>query len=128
MSLEYVGIDRSERREVWRLPTWEDVVRALDLLDGRETATLTLAASDETYMTVAGGEGGLYVVGATFASGRFAVLVDEKRAGGTLAAVVARKPRELASEMGVDRETMLKAALRFYRSATLDPALSWVTA
>ncbi len=35
MPLEYLGIDRTGRREVWRLPTEEDLERAFALLDGR---------------------------------------------------------------------------------------------
>jgi hypothetical protein len=126
VALDYVGIDRSGRREVWRAPSWDDVLRAIGLLDGRDVTMLTLSASEETYLTIAGGSEGLYLAGAALASGRFAALVDPARAGGKVAAVLARASREVASEMGVDRETVLRAARRFYLSATLDPALTWV--
>ena len=125
MALDYLGLDRTGRREVWRLPPWEEVERAIGLLDGSDVTMLTLAASDETYMTIAGGEAELYVVGATFASGSFAVLVDPSRAGGMLAVVAGRERRELSSEMGVKKEDVLRAARRFFLSATLDPALAW---
>ncbi len=126
MALEYVGLDRAGRREVWRLPRWEQVEEAIALLDGKDVTTLTLAVSEETYMTIAGGAGGLYVVGVSLASGRFAVLVDPARAGGTIDVVAGRETRTMASEMGVSRESALRAARRFFLGATLDPALAWV--
>ena len=125
MPLEYLGRDRTGRREVWRLPPWEKVETAIGLLDGKGVTMLTLAATDETYMTIAGGEAGLYVVGATFASGRFSALVDPSRAGGTIEVAAGRERREFASEMGVAREAVERASRRFFLSATLDPALPW---
>lgn len=124
--LDYLGIDRTGKREIWRNPPWEETVRAIGLLDGKEVTMLTLAASEETYLTIAGGAGGVYVVGAALASGHFAALVDPQRAGGTVPVVAARRTQEMASEMAVGREAVLKAARRFFLSATLDPELAWV--
>ena len=127
MALEYLGVDRTGRCEVLRMPPWDEVARAVSLLDGRDVTMLTLAASDDTYMTIAGGEAGVYVVGATFASGRFAALLEPSRAGGTIAVVAGRERRTMASEMGVGQDAVLRAARRFYLSATLDPELAWAT-
>lgn len=124
--LEFLGLDRTGKREVWRNPSWEDVLRALDLLDGREVTMLTLAADERTFLTVAGGAGGLYVAGAALASGRFAALVEPARTGAAVPVALARQRQEMAPEMAVSRDAVQRAALRFYRSATLDPELTWV--
>jgi hypothetical protein len=57
-------------------PNWMQIEAAIRELDGKRKTLVTLAANDETHMTIGGGESGKYVISVTFNNINFHNLVD----------------------------------------------------
>jgi len=106
-------------------PDWSQIEAAIRQLNGKNQTLVTLAADDETYMTIGGGYAGKYVVSVTFDNLDFYNLVDLSKPEATEKLVIGGQEGFYPAKMSVDWLRCLLAARTFSESGKLDSLLSW---
>ena len=106
-------------------PDWNQIEAAIRELDGKSRTLVTLAADDETYMTIGGGESGKYVVSVTFDNLSFHNLVDLSKPDETEKLVVGGQEGIYLAKICVDLLRCLLAARTFAELGKLDSLLVW---
>ncbi|MEQ8969150.1 MAG: Imm1 family immunity protein [Coleofasciculus sp. C1-SOL-03] len=106
-------------------PNWSQIEAAIRQLNGKNQTLVTLAADDETYMTIGGGSAGKYVVSVTFDNLDFYNLVDLSKPEATEKLVIGGQEGLYSAKMSVDLLRCLLAARTFSESGKLDSLLLW---
>jgi hypothetical protein len=106
-------------------PDWSQIEVAIRELDGKSKTLVTLAADDETYMTIGGGEAGKYVISVTFDNLSFHNLVDLTKPDGTEKLVIGGQEGIYPAKICVDLLRCLLAARTFAELGKLDELLCW---
>lgn len=125
MSLEYLGIDFTTKRELHRDPTWTAARDAIDLLDGLSVNMVRLSTVAGTSLMIGGGLDGQYVVSAIHSNGVSTALLDPLSDGPAIGIRNGRSFRAFPAQMVVSKALVIRAADLFWRKGNFDTNLSW---
>jgi hypothetical protein len=105
-----------------RLPTWEDVERAVRRLDGSRFAEVNLADSENTGMVIFGGYGDRYLCHRMQFEDNY-LLLDPRLADDPPVRIT--DDDDYPGSWTVDLQMALKAARVFFESGRLDSSMQW---
>jgi hypothetical protein len=105
-------------------PSSDDVVRAVQALDGRTRTLVILEVSDDHHMGIGGGGGG-YIVYMTVDNQTFKNLVIAGKTGPKISLICGGQEGEFAAKQCVDLPTAQRAAEAFANDGQADPTLNW---
>jgi len=105
-------------------PSLDDLVKAVQALDGRTRTLVTLEAGDDHHMGIGGGGSG-YIVYMTVDYRRFKNLVITGKTGPKVSLICGGQEGEFAAKQCVDLLTAQRAADTFANDGQADPTLNW---
>jgi hypothetical protein len=122
--------DWGESADQWsmeRQPYWERVEWAILSLDGKAHTIVKLSANDHTYMVVAGGSSGEYMVHATKDNALFSHLIDDSQSDGSVILDIGGQPGEYPRKRCTSLTVACQAAREYFDTGQLDSHFTWET-
>jgi len=105
-------------------PSLQDVMAAVQRLDGKTRTLVTLEVSDDHHLAVGGG-GGRYIVYMTLDNLQFKNLIIPGKSGPKVMLTCGGQEGGFAPKQCVDLELASRAAATFARTGQPDPELAW---
>ena len=122
MILRAINQDREPHRI--EQPSLDDVMHAVQALDGTTRTLVTSEVGDDHHMGIGGGDGG-YIVYMTADNRRFKNLVIAGKTGPNVALICGGQEGEFAAKQCVDLRMAQQAAKAFANHGQADPTLNW---
>lgn len=110
-------------------PTEEEVLRAVRALDGSETTELYLQPDrehPETYLAIAGGVSGQYLVFICLDNEQFIEAISPGADGPPVDLICGGQPGQFEPSQLISLEGALRAASQYYRSRSPSEAVDWI--
>ncbi|MGA2231446.1 MAG: hypothetical protein ABSH22_11150 [Tepidisphaeraceae bacterium] len=125
MFVETIKYGTTDHQQIAQKPSWDFVQTALRSLDGNITDGVALESAGKSYMGIAGGERGHYVIAGYLQGFGSFICASGDAAGPAKDVVVAGDFNTYASENVVGIETAVLAAKAFYERGALLENLKW---
>lgn len=117
--------ERVDRGSSIANPIWEQVEEAICRLDGKNHTIVTLRLGDESYMMIAGGWQGCYLVIETNDNMTFSNLADPLKSDNPVMMDIGGQPGEYAQRRCVSFTIAMDAANTYFETGQLKTGLTW---
>jgi hypothetical protein len=120
-----VWAEDGHESEVAEQPSWDDVVRAVNRLNGNTRDGVILNGPNDAYMGIVGGEGDKYVVAGKGRDGKSFILTVGQSQGTWIALNVGGQENDYADNEIVPLDKVLIVARTFFESGECDSRFQW---
>jgi hypothetical protein len=120
-----VWVEDGHESQTAEQPSWDDVLRAVQRLDGERCDGLILNGPNGAYLGIVGGQGGKYVVAGKGRDGEAFILTVGQHQGRWIALNVGGQENEYADNEVAGLEDVLAVARTFFESGDCDRQFHW---
>jgi hypothetical protein len=110
--------------ESFPLKNVEQLVSAIDALNGKNKTLVGLSYSEDTYLTVGGGNEGRYVVTGNKGDTIYN-LMNPSSGSGKIEIVAGGQGGIFDEKLCINKTAVIQASLFFYKNVDFDKSLSW---
>ncbi|HYF49181.1 MAG TPA: hypothetical protein VEJ63_07240 [Planctomycetota bacterium] len=108
-------------------PSWSDIEAGLNAMDGDQRDMAILGTGEDSYLSVAGGRSGMYMVAETRDNMTFYNVFDPKKKVVHVTLQTGGQLGEFDQRLTVSRAKVLIAAKYYYETGGLSPKFVWKT-